>query len=138
MIGNSTHWRRNMGVLKQLSCILLIIATACVIYAFVTVIPHIPGGAKNIIGLKAITDELEEAGYCDAKDDCVRVPVDCEPWSSWAVNRAEAERIAEFIHQYEERCVPTDGLYPSSKHDCINNTCRSIYLIELERSSTTA
>ncbi len=71
-----------------------------------------------------IKKEIEEANYCDTKDDCVDVGGKC-PFGCYVyVNEGEAERIRGLVDSYESDCVY--GCMACLDVECRDNRCEPI------------
>jgi hypothetical protein len=74
---------------------------------------------------KKIKKAIEEAKYCETKEDCVKISSQC-PFGCWAVvNRNEAERIRDMINSYESNCVY--GCVELKGFDCVEGSCQPLY-----------
>lgn len=74
---------------------------------------------------KEIDRAIEEAKYCEKKDDCAKIESQC-PFGCWVVvNKNETERIRNMIHSYESYCAY--GCTEPEGYDCIENKCQILY-----------
>ncbi len=73
----------------------------------------------------SIKNEIEKAGYCTSKEDCVKVLLKCPLTCSTFVNRKEAERINAMIKGYPGFCE--HGCLEAQEAECVYGKCRAKY-----------
>lgn len=77
---------------------------------------------------KYIRNQIENANYCDTKDDCRRVNSKC-PFDCYvSVNKNEVERINGLIKLYPRTCLYSCG--PLKEVNCTDNKCQSQVIYE--------
>lgn len=72
-----------------------------------------------------IKREIEQARYCDTKNDCTPVNSQCPFGCYVIVNKNEAQRIEQLISSFRSTC--TYSCIELKGFDCINKKCEPLY-----------
>lgn len=71
-----------------------------------------------------IKSKIEEANYCNTKEDCVNVGNKC-PFGCYVyVNKNEADKISNLVNSYKSNCIY--ACIPCLDVECKNNRCEPI------------
>ena len=110
-----------MGLLKRwwFWAIVVILALAIIYFGFLGIMASLflRHGSVDFI-----RSEIDEANYCDVKEDCVNIGTKCPFGCDIYVNEGEADRIKELVYSYDgEDCIYDCYLCPGV--ECVNNSC---------------
>ncbi len=71
--------------------------------------------------VESVKDEMEEANYCETKDDCVETNTKCPIGCYNMVNTAELDRINELVRQFKQTCF--QSCTDLDEHECVEGKC---------------
>lgn len=74
--------------------------------------------------LEFIKNEIEEANYCETKEDCAETNTKCPIGCYNIVNKAELDRINQLINDFKQTCFQT--CTPLTEFVCDNNKCQPV------------
>ena len=85
--------------------------------------------SQNIDG-GSIQVEIDNANFCDTKDDCIDVESKCPFGCNIFVNKDQSSKIKDLIESYETNCMYK--CRPSTGVDCIDNKCEELQVKPLQ------
>ncbi|MBT3721380.1 hypothetical protein HN789_06995 [archaeon] len=88
--------------------------------------------SQNIDG-GSIQVEIDNANFCDTKDDCIDVESKCPFGCNIFVNKDQSSKIKDLIESYETNCMYK--CRPSTGVDCIDNKCEATFDQEQDLTS---
>jgi len=112
-----------MNILKKWwFWVLVVLVLAIIYFGFIGVMMHlfVRYGSEEFI-----QSEINEANYCDVKEDCVNIGTKCPFGCDIYVNGDEADRIKEMVYSYDEdECIYDCMACPSV--ECVEGKCVEI------------